>query len=82
MPKVGKKEFSYDKAGKAKAKAYAEETGQAVSGYQAGGVVDMKNTMLPDDMQGFASGGIADALFRSQNIQGYGYGGKVKKEKK
>ena len=70
MPKVGKKEFSYDKAGKAEAKAYAEKTGQAVSGYQAGGVVEMKNPM------------VNNAMDRSQNIEGYGYGGEVKKEKK
>jgi hypothetical protein len=28
MPKVGKKEFSYTKAGKKKAKAYAKKTGK------------------------------------------------------
>jgi hypothetical protein len=81
MPKVGKKKFSYDKAGKAKAKAYAKKTGQAVSGYQKGGIVDMKNPMMPDDMQGFAGGGIVNAMNRSQNIQGYAEGGAVKKAK-
>ena len=40
------------------------------AGYQAGGVVEMKNPM------------INNAMDRSQNIQGYGYGGEVKKEKK
>ena len=30
MPKVGKKEFSYSDKGKAKAKAYAEKTGQSI----------------------------------------------------
>ena len=30
MPKVGKKEFDYTKKGKAKAKAYAEKTGQNI----------------------------------------------------
>jgi hypothetical protein len=82
MPKVGKKEFSYDKAGKAEAKAYAKKTGQAVSGYQKGGIVDMKNPMMPDDMQGFAGGGMVNAMNRSQNIQGYGHGGMVMKKKK
>ena len=38
MPKVGKKHFSYSEAGKEKAKAYAEETGQSVE-YQIGGPV-------------------------------------------
>ncbi len=31
MPKVGKKKFSYTKAGKKKAKAYAKKTGKKVS---------------------------------------------------
>ena len=41
MPKVGKKEFSYSDKGKAKAKAYAEKTGQEVEypSYDAGGRV-------------------------------------------
>ena len=41
MPKVGKKEFSYDKKGKEEAKAYAEKTGQEVEypTYDAGGRV-------------------------------------------
>ena len=41
MPKVGKKEFSYDKKGMEEAKAYAEETEQKVEypSYDAGGRV-------------------------------------------
>lgn len=31
MPKVGNKEFGYDKAGMAKAKAYAKKTGKKMS---------------------------------------------------
>ena len=31
MPKVGGKKFSYSKAGKAKAKAYAKKTGKKMS---------------------------------------------------
>tara|TARA_R100000742_G_C4265074_1_gene83055 strand:- start:859 stop:1236 length:378 start_codon:yes stop_codon:yes gene_type:complete len=49
-----------------------------VKGYQKGGIVDMKNPMMPDDMQGFAAGGVVNAMDRSQNIQGYADGGKVK----
>ena len=48
-----------------------------VKGYQKGGIVDMKNPMMPDDMQGFAVGGVVNAMDRSQNIQGYAEGGKV-----
>ena len=65
-----------------KLKHMQKKTGQAVSGYQKGGVVDMKNPMMPDDMQGFAGGGMVNAMNRSQNIQGYGYGGMVMKKKK
>ena len=50
---------------------------EKVKGYQQGGAVDMKNPLLPDDMQNLAAGGVIDAMSRSQNIQGYGDGGKV-----
>ena len=51
-------------------------------GYQQGGVVEMNNPLLPDDMQNFAAGGIIDAMSRSQNIQGYGDGGEVSSKDK
>ena len=40
MPKVGKKQFSYTKAGKKAAKVYAKESGQSVEKYYGGGGVD------------------------------------------
>ena len=42
MPKVGKKEFSYSKAGKQAAKDFAKESGQEVS-YFGGGILDARN---------------------------------------
>jgi hypothetical protein len=42
MPKVGKEEFAYTKAGKQAAKDFAKETGQEVS-YFGGGTIDARN---------------------------------------
>jgi hypothetical protein len=65
MPKVGKKEFSYSKAGKQAAKDFAKESGEEVS-YFGGGMLDAGNMN-----QNIGGGGIAnvlDARNRSQNL--------------
>jgi len=43
MPKVGKKEFSYDKKGMKEAKEYSKKTGQKMDMYYGGGTVDARN---------------------------------------
>jgi hypothetical protein len=42
MPKVGKKHFKYDKAGKKAAKAESARTGTPVKAYKKGGKVTVK----------------------------------------
>jgi hypothetical protein len=78
MPK-GKGTYG-SKVGRPKKKVKGYQTGGKVMNYQKGGIVDMKNPMMPDDMQGFAAGGVVNAMDRSQNIQGYAEGGKVKSD--
>ncbi len=80
MPK-GKGTYG-SKVGRPKKKVKGYQAGGKVMNYQKGGIVDMKNPMMPDDMQGFAGGGMVNAMNRSQNIQGYGHGGMVMKKKK
>ena len=75
MPK-GKGTYG-SKVGRPKKKVKGYQAGGKVMNYQKGGIVDMKNPMMPDDMQGFAVGGVVNAMDRSQNIQGYAEGGKV-----
>ena len=79
MPK-GKGTYG-SKVGRPKKKVKGYQAGGKVMNYQKGGIVDMKNPMMPDDMQGFAVGGVVNAMDRSQNIQGYAEGGAVKKAK-
>ena len=79
MPK-GKGTYG-SKVGRPKKKVKGYQAGGKVMNYQKGGIVDMKNPMMPDDMQGFAAGGVVNAMDRSQNIQGYAEGGAVKKAK-
>tara|TARA_R100001082_G_C4351364_1_gene154696 strand:+ start:654 stop:824 length:171 start_codon:yes stop_codon:yes gene_type:complete len=43
MPKVGNKEFSYDKEGMKKAEEYAKKTNQEMEMYYGGGMVDARN---------------------------------------
>ena len=43
MPKVGNKEFSYDKEGMKKAEEYAKNTNQEMEMYYGGGMVDARN---------------------------------------
>ena len=57
MPKVGKAEFDYTKAGKKAAKEFAKETGQKVSYFGGGTVNAMDRSNLLDFNQMYKEGG-------------------------
>mgnify|MGYP003625198186 FL=1 len=75
MPKVGKKSFSYSKAGKKKAKKYAKKTGKKMS-YNMGGLAEMprRRPRMPVIADKAVAGG-QGAIPRSANT--YSEGGKV-----
>ena len=70
MPKVGKKEYSYDQAGVEAAKKEAAKTGEAIEyhGYSNGGIVDAKGRT--QKIQGFYGGGMVKEYYKGGKVKG------------
>tara|TARA_R100000808_G_scaffold8593_2_gene24315 strand:+ start:9706 stop:9924 length:219 start_codon:yes stop_codon:yes gene_type:complete len=70
MPKVGKKEYSYDKAGVEAAKKEAAKTGEAIEyqGYADGGLVDAQSRSKK--IQGFYGGGMVKEYYKGGKVKG------------